>query len=156
MNWFGFRQGHVSESKDSWLHRTGSTAQENDHPPRSARSFQWPITIHCLQIIANWGFGPRWCRCCPCSFLESSPSWDSVAVSSHETSRSQMLFGWALAHAKTCELLSSSPCSVYSRVNWHAKKKQESPGSMIALVPVLFLSLARRSERSPSKMSNWT
>lgn len=44
MNWHGFRQGHVAESKNSWLCRTGSTAQENNHPQRSTRSPQWPIT----------------------------------------------------------------------------------------------------------------
>lgn len=41
--WIGMDFGRAM-SQNSWLCRTGSTAQENNHPQRSTRSPQWPIT----------------------------------------------------------------------------------------------------------------
>ena len=60
---------------------------------------------------------------------------------------------WALAGGPCWRLRFCFGCT---RVNWHANKSRDIPGPMIALFPVLFLSLARRSERSPSTMPNWT
>ena len=160
MNWHGFRQGHVEESKNSWLRRTGSTAQENNHPQRSTRSPQWPITwklrlwpkvMSMLSLLfpgelSVMGFSGRQL------LWKVTESNAAIWMGGH----SRMLKPancWTLAGG-LCWWLRF--CFVYSRVNWHANKSQDITGPMIALFPVLFLSLARRSERSPSNMPNWT